>query len=114
MDRENVFESKRLEVELVRCIIVCGNCLRVAVYDDRLKAELFECESSMNAAVVEFDTLTYSVRAAAEDHYLRSVAYRALVFIEVICRIVVCSVFCTAYVNALPCFLYAEADACVS
>ena len=31
---ENIFKCKRLEIELVRCFIVSGNCLRVAVYDN--------------------------------------------------------------------------------
>ena len=68
----------------------------------------------MNTAVIKFNTLTDSVRTAAEYHYLWLVAYRALIFVKVIGRVVVCGVFCTAYMNAFPSLLNSEADTCIS
>ena len=70
MDSKNIFKCQRLEIELVRCIVVSGNCLRVAVYDDGLEAELLKSKCSVYAAVVELDALADAVRAAAEDHDL--------------------------------------------
>ena len=70
MDRENIFECKRLKIELVGSIIVCGNGFGVTVYDNRLKAEFFEGKCRMNTAVVKFDTLTDSVGTSAENHNL--------------------------------------------
>ena len=74
VDSKHVLKRKRLEVKLVRCIIVGRDRFRVAVYDNALKSKLFECKRCMNAAVVELDTLSDPVRAAAEYHYLGSVA----------------------------------------
>ena len=86
VDSENVLKSKGLEIELIRCIIVSRNCLGVAVYDNGLKAQLLQSKCSVNAAVVEFDTLTNSVGTAAKDHDLWLFgAYGALVLVKVIC-----------------------------
>ena len=114
MNAENVLKGKRLEIQLIRGVIVGGNRFGIAVDDYRLKAQLFQGKRRMNAAVVEFDALPYSVRAAAENHYLRSVAYRAFVLFKMIGGVVISRILCAAYMNALPRFLYAIAKTCVS
>ena len=68
----------------------------------------------MNAAVVEFDTLTYSVGTAAENHYLGLVADRAFILVKMIGGVVVSRIIRTAYMNAFPRFLYAKADTGIS
>ena len=68
----------------------------------------------MNAAVVKFDTLTYSVGTAAENHYLGLVADRAFILVKMIGGVVVSRIVRTAYMNAFPRFLYAEADTGIS
>ena len=57
----------------------------------------------MNAAVVEFDTLADTVRAAAENHNLLIVAAWALVF-NMVAGVVISRIFRSAYVNAFPAF----------
>ena len=115
MNAENVLESKRLKIELIGRIIVGRNGFWVAVYDNGLESKLLECKGCMNAAVIEFDTLSDSVRTAAENHDLRLVSINGtLVLVKMICGVIVSSVFGSAYVNALPCFLDAEADTSVS
>src|SRR6185295_13161206 len=44
--------------------------LRVAVDHDRLEAGVLQRERRVHAAIVELDALTYTVRAAAQDHDL--------------------------------------------
>ena len=70
VDLENILGCDRLEVELVRCVVVGGYSLRVAVYDYGLVAHLLKLHCGMTAAVVELDSLSDSVRAAAQDHDL--------------------------------------------
>ena len=85
-----IFQSQRLEIQLVGSVVVCGYRLRVTVYNDRGESELTQCFCSMYAAVIEFDTLTNSVRTAAEDHYLLfAVVYRAFV-LDMIAGVIVC------------------------
>ena len=62
IDAEDVFQGQRLEIQLVGRIVVCGNRLRVAVYDDGLKAQLLESESRVYAAVVKLNSLSDPVR----------------------------------------------------
>ena len=70
VDRQHVLDSQRLEVELVGGVVVGGDGLRVAVHHDRLVTGLAQGEGGMDAAVVELDPLTDTVRAAAEHHDL--------------------------------------------
>ena len=114
VDAENIFKCERLEIELIGCIVVCGNCLRVAVDDDCLESELLQGLSCVYAAVVKFDTLSDSVRTATEDHDLRLVFFHRIVVRCIVCRVVVCTVLRTAYVYAVPCFFDAELDALIS
>ena len=58
----------------------------------------------MYAAVVELDTLSDTVRAAAENHDLLVFAAGALI-LNVVAGVVVCRILCSAYMNALPAFL---------
>ena len=114
IDGKNVLECERLEVELVRSIVVCRYRLRVAVYYDGLEAELLECERSMYAAVVELDSLSDPVRAAAQDHDLLVLGRRRLILSDVVGRIVISSILCAGYMNAFPCFLDAELITCLT
>ena len=47
------------------------------------KTKFFECKAGMDAAVVEFDPLSDSVGAAAEDHDLPAVSLSRFVFVAV-------------------------------
>ena len=58
----------------------------------------------MYAAIIEFDTLTDSVRTAAEDHYLLfAVVYRAFV-LDMIAGVIVCGILSRTYMNTFPAF----------
>ena len=73
-DVEHVFQRQRLEVKLVRGVVIGAHRFWVAVHHDGFVAVLFEREGGMNAAVVKFDPLADSVRASPEDHDLFSLA----------------------------------------
>ncbi len=75
-DVEHVLQGQRLEVELVRGVVVGGDRLGVGVDHDRLVALLPQGEGGVDAAVVELDPLADPVRAAAQDHDLRFVEGR--------------------------------------
>ena len=101
---KDIFQSQRLEIQLVGSVVVCGYRLRVTVYNDRGESELTQCFCSMYAAVIEFDTLTDSVRTAAEDHYLLfAVIYRAFV-LDMIAGVIVCGILSRTYMNTFPAF----------
>ncbi len=82
-DVHHVFEGERLEVEAVGGVVVGGDGLGVAVHHDRLEAALSERVGRVHAAVVELDALPDTVGPSAEDHRLRPVARRDLVFVLV-------------------------------
>ena len=65
--REHLFQPERLEVEPVRCVVVGGDRLRVAVDHHGFVAEPAEALRRVHAAVVELDSLADAVRAGAED-----------------------------------------------
>ena len=101
---KDIFQSQRLEIQLVGSVVVCGYRLRVTVYNDRGESELTQCFCSMYAAIIEFDTLTDSVRTAAEDHYLLfAVVYRAFV-LDMIAGVIVCGILSRTYMNTFPAF----------
>ena len=66
-DRERVLERQRLEVELVRRVVVGADGFRVAVDHDGLEPVFLESQGRVHAAVVELDALPDPIRAAAED-----------------------------------------------
>ena len=76
-DVQHVLERQRLEVQLVRRVVVGRDRLRVAVDHDRLVARLAQGERGVHAAVVELDPLADAVGTAAEDHDLLALAARA-------------------------------------
>src|SRR6185437_7449168 len=78
----------RLEVELVGDIEIGRDRLGVAVDHDGFIATFFDGKQPMYAAVVELDTLTDAVRAAAEYDdllFIRDLAFIGMAAFE--CRI---------------------------
>ena len=108
VDGQNILQGKGLKIELVGGVIVSGNCLRVAVDDDGLKAQLMERLGRMDAAVVKLDTLADPVGAAAQDHDLGTVSGNGIVIRRVVCGIVVSAVLCAADMDCIPCLDDAE------
>ena len=68
VNAHHVFERERLKVEFIRSVVVGGNRFGVGVHHDDFVAFATQRKGGMAAAVVEFDTLTDSVRTAAEHH----------------------------------------------
>jgi hypothetical protein len=79
VNAEHVFHGERLEVELVRGVVVGGHGFRVAVDHDGFNARVPDGEGRVHAAVVELDALPDAVGAAAQHHDLGPVADRHLV-----------------------------------
>ena len=67
-DVHHVFHGQRLEIELVRSIVIGAHGFGVAVDHDGLKAFFLEGEGRVHAAIIELDALADTVRPAAEDH----------------------------------------------
>ena len=111
VDAQNILDRQGFKIELVGGVVIGGNGFRVAVDDNRFKAERFQRLGGMYAAVVEFDPLTDPVRTAAEDHDFRTVARRRAFVLHVVARKVIGGVFRAADVNAFPGFGDAEAGA---
>ena len=65
VNAQNILKRQRLKIQFIRSIIVCRDCLRVAVYNYRLKSKLFERQCCMHAAVVKLDSLPDPVWSAA-------------------------------------------------
>ena len=59
----NIFICEWLKIKSVGCIEVCRNCFRVVIYDNNIKASLFQCPYAVNGGIVKFDALTDSDRA---------------------------------------------------
>ena len=101
---QNVFCRDRLKVQFVGSVVVGGNGFGVAVYDDCFVAHFLKLHGRVAAAVVELDSLSDSVGAAAQNHdFLFVVARHALVG-RVVCRIVVVGVLDSANGNGKPSF----------
>src|ERR1700722_8278968 len=83
IDIEDIFECQRLEIQFVAGVIIGRNRFRIRIDHDRLEPFLFQGKGGVNAAVVELYSLTDSIWAAAEDHYLLAVAGGSFVFVSV-------------------------------
>ena len=69
-DFHHVLERQRLEIQTVRRVVVRGDGLRIAVDHDRFVAAFPQRHSGMHAAVVKFNALPDTIRAAAQNHDL--------------------------------------------
>ena len=67
-DFQHVFQRHRLKVQTVGGVVVGRDGFRVTVNHNGLVTVFAQRQRSMYAAVVKFDTLADTVRAAAEDH----------------------------------------------
>ena len=83
VDRPNIFESQRLEVEAVAGVVVGRDGLRIAVDHDRLVAVVAQRERGVAAAVIEFNSLPDAIGPAAENDDFLLVGRRGLVFLFV-------------------------------
>ncbi len=68
----------------------------------------------MYTAVIELNSLTDSVGAAAEDHDLRAVSVNRVLISGIVSRVVVSIILCPAHVYAFPGFLCAQLNPAVS
>ena len=100
--RKNILKGQRLKIELVRCVIIRRDGLRIAVDDDRLKSETVQRLSCMYAAVIEFNTLADPVGTTAEDHDLRAVGRDRIIVLRVVSGVVVSAVLGAADMNSIP------------
>ena len=101
VNAQHVFQCQRLEVQLVRSIIVCRNRLRITVHDNRLKSKLLQRHCRMYTTIIKLNTLTDTVRSTAKDHNLTVIRYR-IGILCIICRVVICTVLRTAYMYTFP------------
>src|ERR1022692_2834189 len=64
-DLHDVFERQRFEIQAIGGVVVGRHGFRIAVDHDRLEAVLAQCHGGMHAAIIEFYTLTYSIRSSS-------------------------------------------------
>ena len=69
-DIQNILSGQRLKVEFVRGVIVCAHRLGVAVDHDALNPHLFQGKRGLDAAIVKFNALAYSVGTSAKNDHL--------------------------------------------
>ncbi len=69
-DLHDIFERQRFEIKPVGGVVIGRYGFRIAIDHDGLEARFLERQCRVNAAIVEFDALPDSVRAATEDHDL--------------------------------------------
>ena len=84
-DFQHILQSYRLEVEAIGSVVVGGDGFRVTVNHNGFVTVFAQRQRGVYTAVVEFDTLTDTVRAAAENHDFFTVGRRirfALFFIS--------------------------------
>jgi len=104
---KHVLQGQRLEVELVRGVIVRGYRFRVAVDHDRLVARVPQGKGGMHAAVIKLDALPDAVGPAAQHHDLLAARSRHAVG-AVIGRVVVRGFFDAADRQGVPGFRHPE------
>ena len=66
-NREHIFEGQRFKIQAVAGVVIGGDGLGIAIDHDRLVAVVAKCECRMAAAVIEFNSLPYSIGSAAQD-----------------------------------------------
>jgi len=64
-DIQNVFQRERLEVELVRRVVVGGDRFGVAVHHDGLVPLFCQTHHAVNATIIELDSLADPVRTSS-------------------------------------------------
>ena len=90
VDVENIFKRERLEIEFVAGVVIGGDGFGVAVDHDGLVARIAQGEGGVDTAVVELDTLSDTVRTAAENHdFFLLLCVRAALVDFAVSRIVV-------------------------
>ena len=103
MDAEHIFQRQRFKIQFIRSIIIRRNRFRITVYDNRLKAQLFQRQRCMDTAVVKLNSLSNTVRPAAQNHNLRLICIDCALILHMITGVIVRRILCGAYMHALPC-----------
>ena len=79
-DVQDLLHGQRLEIKLVRSIVIRADGFRIAVDHDGFITFFFEGEGGVHAAVIELNSLTDAIGAAAQDHDLLSLRRLGLIF----------------------------------
>ena len=109
MYREHILQCERLEIQPVGGIVVGRHRFGITVDDDGLEAQLLQALCRVDAAVVEFDTLSYTVGSSSEDHYLLAAVRLDLrLFIRIVSRVVVRAVLRAAHMDGIVGLRHAE------
>ncbi len=108
INAQHIFQRQRLKIKLVRCVVIRGYRLRVAVHNDGLKAQLFQRHGSMDTAIVKLDSLPDTVGAAPKDHHLGFIGADRVFVRGIISGIVISAVRRAAHMNALPVLLHTQ------
>ena len=62
----------------------------------------------MYTAIIEFNSLSDSVWTATENHNFLLLSADWILVFSIICWVVVCAVFCSAYMNTFPFFFHSD------
>ena len=87
-DVHHIFVSERFEIEAIAGVVIGGNCFRIAVHHDGFESGIAQSKGSVNAAVIEFDSLADSIWSGTENNDLLAIRRRHLVGV-LPCRVVI-------------------------
>ena len=68
-DVHHILRTKRLEVQPIRRVVVCGDGFRVVVDDYHVIAEFFQRPDAVHRGVIEFNSLSDPDRTGSQHHY---------------------------------------------
>ena len=75
-----IFQSKRLKIKSIGCVVVGRYRFRITVDHDRLVTARAKCHCRMHTTVIKLNTLTDSVRSSTQDHDLIGINRFGLTF----------------------------------
>ena len=86
---DDVLGGERFKIQLVRRVVIGGNGFRIRVNHDGFKSIVTQGKAGVNTAVVEFDTLTDSVRTTPQDDNLGFLGRAGFVVVHIVGGVVV-------------------------
>ena len=110
VNAEYIFQGQWFKIQFIRGVIVGRHRFWITVYDNSFKSQFFQCDGSVDTAVIKLDSLTNAVWPAAQDHNLLFVAADRIFVRGIVGGVVVGVVFCSAYMDTLPRFLHTESQ----
>jgi hypothetical protein len=82
-DGQHIFERERFEIEAVGGVVVRRNRFRITIHHDGFETVFAKRVGGVATAVIEFNSLPDTIRAAAENHNFWALLHVGFVFVFV-------------------------------